>query len=150
MFDIILVCVIIVVFLILLASEKLRVDLVAIMLMVVLMVIGLFRENFATPHEGLSGFSNEATVTIAAMFVLSAGLIRTGAINWISQRLAVLGGDSELRSFTLLLVIVAVISAFINNAAAVAVFIPITIKICRQFRVSPTKVLLPVSFISIL
>lgn len=150
MFDIILVCVIIVVFLILLASEKIRVDLVAILLMAVLMVIGLFRENFATPHEGLSGFSNEATAAIAAMFVLSAGLIRTGAVNWISQKLAVLGGNSEMRSFTLLLVIVAIISAFINNAAAVAVFIPITIKICRQFKVSPTKVLLPVSFISIM
>ena len=97
--DIILVCTIIVVFLILFASEKLRVDLVAILLMVLLMVIGLFRDTFPDIHEGISGFSNEATVTIAAMFVLSAGLMRTGAISWISQRLARLGGDSEMRSF---------------------------------------------------
>jgi len=150
MLDIVLVCAIIVVFLILFASEKLRVDLVAILLMAVLMVIGLFRENFADTHEGLAGFSNEATATIACMFVLSAGLMKTGAINWISQKLARLGGDSEKRTFVLLLVSVAVISAFINNAAAVAVFIPITIKVCRQFRVSPTKMLLPISFVSIM
>ncbi len=148
--DIVLVCVIIVVFLILFASEKLRVDLVAIMLMTLLMVIGLFRENFATPHEGISGFSNEATATIAAMFVLSAGLMKTGAVTCISQRLSRLGGSSEMRSFILLMVTVAIISAFINNAAAVAVFIPITIKICRQHRISPTKMLLPLSFASIL
>jgi di/tricarboxylate transporter len=150
MLDIVIVCVIIVVFLILFASEKLRVDLVALMLMVTLMVLGLFRENFASPHEGISGFSNEATATIAAMFVLSAGLMRTGAINWISQKLSRLGGDSEFRSFLLLMFSVAVLSAFINNAAAVAVFIPITIKLCRQFRISPTKMLLPISFISIM
>ena len=103
MFDIILVCGIIVAFLVLIASEKFRVDLVAILLMAILMVIGLFRENFASPHEGLSGFRNEATATIAAMFVLSAGLRKTGAINWVSQRLALLGGSSEMRSFILLM-----------------------------------------------
>jgi di/tricarboxylate transporter len=150
MLDIVLVCTIIVVFLILFASEKLRVDLVAILLMVLLMVIGVFRESFPDIHEGISGFANEATVTIAAMFVLSAGLMKTGAISWISQRLARLGGDSEMRSFIILMVTVAFVSAFINNAAAVAVFIPITIKACRQFNVSPSRMLMPLSFISIM
>jgi len=150
MFDVVLVCTIIVVFLILFASEKLRVDLVAILLMVLLRVIGLFRDTFPNLEEGLSGFSNEATVTIAAMFVLSAGLMKTGAISWISQRLARLGGDSEMRSFIILMVTVAFVSAFINNAAAVAVFIPITIKACRQFNISPSRMLMPLSFISIM
>jgi len=150
MFDVVLVCTIIVVFLILFASEKLRVDLIAILLMVLLMVIGLFRDTFPNLEEGLSGFSNEATVTIAAMFVLSAGLMKTGAISWISQRLARLGGDSEMRSFIILMVTVAFVSAFINNAAAVAVFIPITIKACRQFNISPSRMLMPLSFISIM
>ena len=150
MLDVVLVCTIIVVFLILFASEKLRVDLIAILLMVLLMVIGLFRDTFPNLEEGLSGFSNEATVTIAAMFVLSAGLMKTGAISWISQRLARLGGDSEMRSFIILMVTVAFVSAFINNAAAVAVFIPITIKACRQFNISPSRMLMPLSFISIM
>ncbi len=150
MIDVVLVCTIIVVFLILFASEKLRVDLIAILLMVLLMVIGLFRDTFPNLEEGLSGFSNEATVTIAAMFVLSAGLMKTGAISWISQRLARLGGDSEMRSFIILMVTVAFVSAFINNAAAVAVFIPITIKACRQFNISPSRMLMPLSFISIM
>ncbi len=150
MFDVVLVCTIIVVFLILFASEKLRVDLIAVLLMVLLMVIGLFRDTFPNLEEGLSGFSNEATVTIAAMFVLSAGLMKTGAISWVSQRLARLGGDSEMRSFIILMVTVAFVSAFINNAAAVAVFIPITIKACRQFNISPSRMLMPLSFISIM
>jgi di/tricarboxylate transporter len=150
MVDIVLVCTIIVVALILFASEKLRVDLVAMLLMVTLMVIGIFRDTFPDLHEGTSGFSNEATVTIAAMFVLSAGLMKTGAISWISQRLAALGGDSEMRSFIILMVTVAFVSAFINNAAAVAVFIPITIKACRQFNISPSRMLMPLSFISIM
>ncbi len=150
MIDVVLVCTIIVVFLILFASEKLRVDLIAILLMVLLMVIGLLRDTFPNLEEGLSGFSNEATVTIAAMFVLSAGLMKTGAISWISQRLARLGGDSEMRSFIILMVTVAFVSAFINNAAAVAVFIPITIKACRQFNISPSRMLMPLSFISIM
>jgi len=150
MIDIVLVCTIIVVALILFASEKLRVDLVAMLLMVTLMVVGIFRDTFPDLHEGISGFSNEATVTIAAMFVLSAGLMKTGAISWISQRLAALGGDSEMRSFIILMVTVAFVSAFINNAAAVAVFIPITIKACRQFNISPSRMLMPLSFISIM
>jgi len=150
MLDVVLVCTIIVVFLILFASEKLRVDLIAVLLMVLLMVIGLFRDTFPNLEEGLSGFSNEATVTIAAMFVLSAGLMKTGAISWVSQRLARLGGDSEMRSFIILMVTVAFVSAFINNAAAVAVFIPITIKACRQFNISPSRMLMPLSFISIM
>ena len=150
MLDIVLVCTIIVVFLILFASEKLRVDLIAVLLMVLLMVIGLFRDAFPNLEEGLSGFSNEATVTIAAMFVLSAGLMKTGAISWVSQKLARLGGDSEMRSFIILMVTVAFVSAFINNAAAVAVFIPITIKACRQFNISPSRMLMPLSLISIM
>lgn len=149
MFDIALVCIIIVVFLYLFAAEKIRVDLVAILLMGILMLIGQFRPNFLEAHEGISGFSNEATVTIAAMFVLSAGLVKTGAVNWISQKLTAFGGDSQTRSFILVLITAAFLSAFINNAAAVAVFIPITIKVCRQYGLSPSSMLMPLSFISI-
>lgn len=58
------------------ATEKLRVDLVGLMIMAILLVTGI-----VTPEEGLSGFSNEATVTVAAMFILSEGLFRSGAVN---------------------------------------------------------------------
>lgn len=95
MTDIILVCTIIVIALILFATEKLRIDFVAIMIMVALSLLGLFREKFPTPTEAVSGLSNTATVTVGAMFVLSAGLLKTGAVSWLSQRLVSFGGKSE-------------------------------------------------------
>jgi di/tricarboxylate transporter len=147
--DIFLVIAIVVAALIVFASEKLRADLVALLIMGILMVIGLIRPTFPTPAEGISGFSNKATVTIAAMFILSAGLVKTGAVNWVSQKLMRHGSSSQTKMFILLMFSVGAISAFINNAAAVAVFIPITLTVARQQNISPTKLLLPISFASI-
>ncbi len=147
--DIILVIAIVVAALVIFASEKLRADMVALLILGTLMVIGLFRPTFPTPGEAISGFSNKATVTIAAMFILSAGLVRTGAVNWVTQRLIRYGSSSETRMFVILMLAVGTISAFINNAAAVAVFIPITLTVARQQNISPTKLLLPISFASI-
>jgi di/tricarboxylate transporter len=149
MLDIILVCVIIVAALIIFASEKIRADLVALLIMVVLMITGLFRDTFPDPGESISGFSNKATVTIAAMFILSAGLVKTGSVNWVTQKLMNFGSSSQSRMFIILMLTVGIISAFINNAAAVAVFIPITLTIAKQQKVSPSKMLLPISFASI-
>ncbi|UCF36263.1 MAG: anion permease [Acidobacteriota bacterium] len=149
MLDIILVIVIVVAALVAFASEKFRADLVALLVMGLLMVIGLIRPNFPDAGEAISGFANKATVTIAAMFILSAGLLKTGAINWVTQRLMRFGSSSRNLMFVLLMLIVGTISAFINNAAAVAVFIPITLTISKQQKISPSKLLIPVSFASI-
>jgi di/tricarboxylate transporter len=149
MLDIILVIIIVVGALIVFASEKVRADMVALSIMAVLMILGLFRENFPDPGESISGFSNKATVTIAAMFILSAGLVKTGAVNWVTQKLMRHGSSSPERMFIVLMVTVGTVSAFINNAAAVAVFIPITLTIARQQKLSPSKLLIPISFASI-
>ncbi|CAN5140459.1 SLC13 family permease [soil metagenome] len=149
MTDIILVCTIIVIALILFATEKLRIDFVAIMIMVALSLLGLFREKFPTPTEAVSGLSNTATVTVGAMFVLSAGLLKTGAVSWLSQRLVSFGGKSEAKIFLLLMITVGVVSAFMNNTAAVAIFLPVALVISQQFRLSPSILLLPLSYISI-
>jgi di/tricarboxylate transporter len=149
MLDIVLVCVIVVVAMVLFASEKYRVDFVALLIMATLMLIGIFRPGFLSVTEGIAGFSNKATVTIGAMFVLSAGLVKTGAISLLSQRLIRFGGTSETRLTVVLLGSAGIASAFINNTAAVAVFIPITIAVSRQLNVSPSRLLLPISFVSI-
>ena len=149
MLDIFLVCLIILVALVLFISEKLRVDMIAILIMTTLMIIGVFRPGFLSVHEAISGFSNEATITIAAMFILSSGLVKTGAITVISHKLIQFGGDSELRLFLALMITAGTVSAFINNTAAVAVFIPITLTICRQHQISPSRLLLPLSYVSI-
>ena len=149
MLNIFLVCLIILVALVLFISEKLRVDMIAILIMATLMIIGVFRPGFLSVHEAISGFSNEATITIAAMFILSSGLVKTGAITIISHRLIQFGGNSELRLFLALMITAGTVSAFINNTAAVAVFIPITLTICRQHQISPSRLLLPLSYVSI-
>ena len=147
--DIILVSAIVVIALILFATEKIRVDLVAISLMVLLMLIGLFRDGFVTPKEAISGLSNKATVTIGAMFVLSAGMLKSGAMSWFSQKLVRLGGSSETRIFIVLMVACGLLSAFINNAITIAVFMPIALTIARQYNISASNLLMPLSFISI-
>lgn len=149
MTDIILVCVIIVISFILFASEKLRADFVAILIMVSLMLIGLFRPTFPTYKEAISGFSNSATITIAAMFILSAGLTKTGAISLLSQKLFRYAGNSENRLFLMVTLTAGFVSAFINNTAAVAVFLPITLNLCKSYKLSPSKMLIPLSYVSI-
>lgn len=149
MLDIILISVIVIIALILFATEKIRVDLVAITLMVVLMIVGLFREDFLTPKEAVSGLSNKATVTIGAMFILSAGMLKSGAMSWLSQKMMQLGGTSETRIFIILMLTAGFLSAFINNAITVAVFLPITLAIAKQYNISASNLLIPLSFISI-
>jgi len=149
MIDIILVSTVVVVAMVLFATEKLRVDLIALLIMSTLMLIGVFRPDFLSPQEAIAGFSNKATITIAAMFILSAGLTKTGAIGLLTQRLIRVGGSNETRLFVLLMAAAGVASAFINNTAAVAVFLPIALSVSRQFKISPSKLLIPLSFVSI-
>ena len=122
-------------------SEKLPMDVVAMLVLASLLLLGL-----VTPDEALSGFSNEATITVAGMFVLSAGLAHTGALAGLGRLL------SRVRwrwLFVLLLILVAgVVSAFINNTAVVAVFLPMVLAACAHNRQSPSQVLIPLSYAS--
>jgi di/tricarboxylate transporter len=129
--------------LVLFAADRLPVDAVAIGVLVALAVTGL-----VSPQEALAGFSNVATVTVAAMFVLSAGLRRTGALAGVGTQLARLGERSELLALTVLMVLVAVVSGFINNTAAVAIFIPVVIDLGHRMGISPSRLLIPLSFAS--
>ncbi len=149
MFDIVLVCTIIVAAFALFASEKMRVDLVALLILASLALIGQLRPGFLSVEEAISGFSDKATVTIGAMFILSSALTKTGALGWISRKMSELAHGSELRLTIILMTIVGVASAFINNAAAVAIFLPITVSLAKDNGISPSKLLMPLSFASI-
>lgn len=128
---------------ILFATERLPVDLVALMIMAVLLVSGI-----VSPEEGLSGFSNTATITVGAMFVLSAGLYKTGAINFIGRSMTRLSKHNFWFALLAIMITVGAISAFINNTAAVAIFLPIVVGTARATHISPSKLLLPLSFAS--
>ena len=120
-------------------------DVTAIVVMVVLMTTGL-----VTPDEGISGFSNPATVTVLAMFILSAGIARTGAVQVVSNGFVKWGGKQIPQQILVMGAIVAPISGFINNTAVVAVFLPIIEDWCRKQRISPSKLLMPLSYITVL
>ncbi|MDQ3618472.1 MAG: SLC13 family permease [Pseudomonadota bacterium] len=120
-------------------TEKLRVDIVALMVLASLLVLRL-----VSPAEALSGFSSQATITVAAMFVLSAGLQRSGALQGMGEALARIR-SSWLFALVMMLVI-AFISAFANNTAAVAVFLPLVIAAAIANRQAPSKFLIPLSY----
>lgn len=128
---------------ILFATERLPVDLVAGVLLVTLVLSGI-----VTPAEGLSGFSNTATATVAAMFVLSAGLMHTGAVSFISTLLTKIGRWHIWTGMVAMMMLVGVISAFVNNTPVVAIFIPVVLRMAREARLSPSKLLMPLSFAS--
>ena len=125
--------------------EWLPVDLTALIITIVLMLLGL-----VTPEEGISGFGNTATITVMAMFILSAGVTRTGAIQVVRDLLIKWGGKTISRKIFLMGVIVGPISAVINNTAVVAIFIPIIEDWSHKQGVSVSKLLMPLSFASIL
>ena len=128
---------------ILFATERLPVDLTAMILMGTMLLSGLI-----SPQEAISGFSNPATVTVGAMFILSAGLFKTGAVNVVGK---ILGWFAKINFWLVLVVMMLLVgglSAFINNTAAVAVFLPVMLTIARDTGVSPGRLLMPLSFAS--
>jgi len=133
-------------FLILLAAiysfvkEKISPDMTALLAVLALLLTGVL-----TPLEAFAGFSHPATVAVAAVLVLSAGIEKTGALSFLANRLLLPLGHSELLMTGVIMLAIGTLSAFINNTAAVAVFIPVVLEVCRRTRVSPGRVLMPMS-----
>ena len=125
--------------------EWFPVDITALAVMVILMAFELVDLD-----EGISGFGNSATITVMAMFILSAGIARTGAISLVNNLLLKWGGKYSTRQILALGIITGPISAFINNTAVVAVFLPIVENWCYKLGISPSKLLIPLSFVTIL
>ena len=96
----------------------------------------------------ISGFSNNAVITIGAIFILSRSLVKTGFLEVLAQFLYKLGGKNVWVTVSIFLVTVSLVSGFINNTAAVAI-IPVIFKICQKYHISPTKLLLPLSYAAI-
>jgi di/tricarboxylate transporter len=137
--------IVIIVALILFATEIIPVDLVAITIMVTLMLTGVI-----TAEQGIAGFSNNATITVAFMFVLSDALLKTGALQHVSFQLSSIFRKDYKRGILLMMLLVAGLSAFINNTPIVAIFIPVVIQIAYASGQNPTKMLIPLSFATIM
>jgi di/tricarboxylate transporter len=126
-------------------AEWLPVDLTALSIAVILMLLGL-----VTPNEGVSGFGNSATITVMAMFILSAGITKTGLLNIVRDWLIKWGGKNPSQQIFTLGMVVGPISAFINNTAVVAIFLPIVEQWSKQTKTSVSKLLIPMSYLTIL
>lgn len=126
-------------------AEWLPVDITAIGIAVVLMVLGLVDAD-----EGIEGFGNSATIIVLAMFIISAGITRTGVVQVFRDLLLKWGGKSVGRQILVMGLLVGPISAFINNTAVVAVFLPIVEEWCNKRGISPSKLLMPLSFVTVL
>jgi len=123
------------------ALEVFPVDKVSVLVLSSLVVFDL-----VSPQQAIAGFGNPATVVVACMLALSYGIQNTGALNYLSDTLVHLAQKSEFRLLFSIIVAVGILSAFINNTAAVALFLPLTIAVAGEQRLDPSKLLMPMSF----
>ncbi|HKL25879.1 MAG TPA: SLC13 family permease [Desulfuromonadales bacterium] len=130
---------------ILFATEWLRMDLVSMLVLLTLALTGL-----VTVEDAFAGFSNPAVITVAAVFVLSAGISSTGAISKVGERLIEWTGHSPMLLTASIMATVAVFSAFINNIGATAILMPVVVMVARKLKVAPSKLLIPLAFGSLL
>jgi di/tricarboxylate transporter len=143
--DIALTLAIIVAALTLFATEKLRVDLVALL---VLLSVGLLR--LINPEEIFDGFANPAVITVWAVYIVSGGLFKTGVADVMGRGILRLGGDKEPRLIATIMATCGVISAFMNNVGATAMLMPAMVGISRRTKIAVSKLLIPLSFSSLL
>lgn len=104
--------------------------------------------SVVTPKEAVSGFSNSAVITVGALFVLSAALVKTNILNVLVLKLEDIGGARKWLVIGIMLTSVAIVSSFINNVAAMAITLPLAMQLAQRFKLSPSRILLPLSFAS--
>lgn len=145
------------------ASQRLPLDVTALLILVTVIAIPLLfhsqwlldrgvdlRAAFPSVQEGLSGLSSTATVTVLCMFILSDGIERSGLVHLLGRRLFPLVGKSELRQILMIALLVAPVSGFINNTATVAIAIPLVLDMARRSGSTASRLLLPVSIFGML
>lgn len=147
-FEIALVFASIVLALVIFALELFSVDFVAFGIMALFLALASSGVLPIEMQDVLSGFSNPATITVLAMFIISGGIYRSGAIHLLARQITRLAGDGEIRQLLTVMLIVGPISAFINNTAAVAILIPLVISLAREKKIASSKLLIPLSYTS--
>ena len=143
--EIIMILVILAAVIVLLVTEWIPLEVIALLVMGVLAVTGI-----VSPTEALAGFSNPAVITIWAVFMLSGGLTRTGIANILGRQLMRFAGRSETFLVVVIMVIAGVLSAFMNNVAVAALMLPVVMDIARKIKSSPSTLLMPLAYGSLL
>ena len=126
---------------VLFVSEKIRMDLVALMVLGTLVLTGL-----VTPPEAVAGFSNAAVIAVWAMFILSDGLTRTGIANVIGRTVLRLAGRNESRMIVVIMLTAGTLSFFMNNIGVAALMLPVVIDVARRTRIPASRLLMPLAY----
>ena len=143
--DIILVLVLLLFGFIMFVTEMFSIDVTAMILLTILFMLG-----YLTPSEALSGFSNPAVITIAFLFIISRALQKTRILEYLIVRVRRLADKSILIGRAVYLFTIGVASAVVNNTAIVAIFMPVSIRLAQKYKMSPSKMLIPLSYSAIL
>jgi di/tricarboxylate transporter len=131
--------------LVLFATEKLPVDIVGIIL-----VIGLVLTGVLTVNEGVAGFGDNIIITIGGLFILTGGLIKTGIVDLIGRRLHKIAGDNEFLLTVLIMVVAAISASVLKNTTTTAMFVPVVLGLAERAKIPPSKLLMPLAFGAIL
>lgn len=125
---------------VLFATEKLRVDVIALLVLLTLALTGL-----VTPEQAFSGFSSPAVITVWAVYIVSGALFKTGVTDIIGTQITRMAGNSEPWLIAIIMLTCGTMSAFMNNIGATAVLLPAVVGISRKSGIPLSKLLIPLS-----
>ncbi|MDT5294863.1 MAG: hypothetical protein QOJ76_1743, partial [Acidobacteriota bacterium] len=131
--------------LVLFATEKVPIDIVTILLVIGLVVTGTLNVS-----EAFAGFGNDIVITIAGLFVLTGGLVKTGVVDLVGRRLHRIAGGNEFKLTALVMFTAAGCASLMKNTTTTAMFVPVVLGIAHRARVQPSKLLMPLAFGAIL
>lgn len=130
---------------VLFATEKLRVDVIALLVLLTLAITQL-----VTIEEAFAGFASPAVITVWAVYIVSGGLFRTGVADFLGEQIARFANNSEVRLVVVIMLVCGTMSAFMNNIGAVAMLLPAVAGISRQTKIPLSRLLIPLSFSSLM
>ena len=125
------------------AFGKIRSDVVALCALLLLMILGIL-----TPEEALSGFSNQVVIMMVGLFVVGGAIFQTGLAKMISSKMMEFAGSNETRIFLMVIIVTAIIGAFVSNTGTVALMLPIVVSLASKTKVSASRLLMPIAFAS--
>jgi len=131
--------------LVLFSTERIPIEVVSLLL-----VMALVLTNTLTASEAFAGFGNDIVITIAGLFILTGGLVKTGVIDLVGRRLHRTAGESEFRMVALIMFAAAFCAAVMKNTTTTAMFLPVVLGIAARRNMSPSKLLMPLAFGAIL
>lgn len=126
---------------VLFATGKVRMDAIALMVIVAFVLSGTL-----TLNEAFSGFSDPNVILIAALFIIGDGLVRTGVATKMGASLVSVAGNSETKMLIYLMLTVAGLGAFMSSTGVVAIFIPVVLSVSARMNTSPSRLMMPLSF----